>query len=382
MYQQFQIWKKTIRASRKSGIYVGSILLLFIFIGLLTTVKPAYRLSSDLLTKWTNEIDSEMFVHVLGMENRSFQYNMDDDYNTPRASEMFLQLATSIKVDDTRTFLGGELPGFHTFGNTIIVAGEGTNYSNLSTESSPPLKHVLEEREAIFEEATEQDEEKPAKVEGKESVFLYNTHNRESFLPHLPDVEDPDKAFHPEVNIGKVSDRFSQKLTKENIGSTVDHTDIMNVLNDNGWSYSQSYEASRPVVEEALANNENIQYVFDFHRDSLPRDKTTIEIDGTSYAKILFVVGAEFSTYEKNLALATELHYLIEDKYPGLSRGVLTKEGAGTNGVFNQDVSDNALLVEFGGYDNTLEELYRSSDVLAEMFIPYYMEAEKVDGKE
>lgn len=184
------------------------------------------------------------------------------------------------------------------------------------------------------------------------------------------------------MNIGKVSERFAQQLAADGIGSQQDHTDIMNVLNENEWTYSQSYKASRPVVEEALANNKDIQYIFDFHRDSLPRDKTTKEVDGVPYAKILFVVGAEFPTFEKNLELATELHYLIEEQYPGLSRGVLTKEGAGTNGVFNQDMSDNALLIEFGGYENTLEELYRTSDVLAEIFSSYYWEAEKVTTEE
>src|SRR5699024_6385652 len=113
--------------------------------------------------------------------------------------------------------------------------------------------------------------------------------------------------------------------------------------------------------------------------DSIPRDKTTKEIDGKDYAKILFVIGADFDGYEKNLELATELNARIEEKYPGLSRGVITKEGAGTNGVFNQDLSDNALLIEFGGYDNTFEELYRTADVVGEMFCELYWDAEKVD---
>lgn len=381
MVQRFQAWKRTLRASRKGGLMVVSIVFLFICIGLITSMKPAYRVSSDVLTKWTEEIDRSMLLHVLGMESRLFQAHLEQtEEDIPRTSELLLQLATSIKVDDPRTFLGGELPGFHTFGDTIIVAGEGTDYTNLSTESSPPLKHVLEEREAIMEESTEEIE--PSFVEGKEVVFLYNTHNRESFLPHLPDVTDPDKAFHKEVNIGKVSERFAKRLGSEGIGSQVDDTDIMNVLNEKNWTYSQSYQASRPVVEEAIGNNQDIEYVFDFHRDSLPRKQTTKEIDGVPHAKILFVVGAEFPTFEENLALATELHYLIEEEYPGLSRGVLTKEGAGTNGVFNQDVLDKALLIEFGGYDNTLEELYRTSDILADIFSSYYWDALDDTSKE
>ncbi len=71
----------------------------------------------------------------------------------------------------------------------------------------------------------------------------------------------------------------------------------------------------------------------------------------------------------------------MEAKYPGLSRGVLPpKKGPGTNGVFNQDLHENALLIEIGGVDNNMEELYRTADALAEVFSEFYWEAEKVNS--
>src|SRR5699024_12483198 len=115
----------------------------------------------------------------------------------------------------------------------------------------------------------------------------------------------------------------------------------------------------------AVASNTHLKYVCDIHRDSLPRDKTTKKINGESYAQILFVVGADYDDYEKNLAVATELNSLIEAKYPGLSKGVITKEGAGTNGIFLQDLYEIVLLIDFGGYDNTFEELFRTTDDIA-----------------
>lgn len=72
---------------------------------------------------------------------------------------------------------------------------------------------------------------------------------------------------------------------------------------------------------------------------------------------------------------------MVEEQYPGLSRGVIQKEGPGSNGVYNQDLSENAILIEFGGYDNTLEELYRTADVLADIFSDYYWDAEEVDAQ-
>lgn len=361
-----------------------SIIILFVSIGILTTIKPAYRFSSETITKWTSDIDSATFLYLMGMENRVFQGAFPDGHTLPNLSTTFFQIATNIKPDDPRSLLGHELPGFASFGNKIIVAGEGTDSTHLAIESSPPLEDVLKDREAVLDEPDDKSgdkKEESKRTTGKRDVvFIYNTHSRESFLPHLPGVTNPDQAHHKEVNITKVSDRLAKSLKTNGIGTNVDNTDIMNVLNEKGWEYWQSYDASRSVVKEAVAQNKDIQYVFDVHRDSLPGGKTTKEIDGEKYAQILFVVGADFSGYEKNLKLATKMNALIEEKYPGLSKGVITKEGAGTNGIFNQDLSDNAMLMEFGGYDNKLEELYRTADIVADIFSELYWDAEKVDA--
>ncbi len=368
---------------KRGGIYLISLIGLFIFIGILTTTKPVYRFSFETITRWTSDIDSSSFLYLIGMENRAYQQAYPKDQEMPKLSATLFRIITNIKPNDPKSLLGHELPGFNSFGNQIIIAGEGTNYANLSIESSPPLEDVLKEREAVSTEP-EEDKEKAENLTNrttgnKNVVFIYNSHNRESFLPHLPNVTNPNEAHHREVNITKVSDRLQASLKTYGIGSNVDDTDIMNILNQKGWGYGKSYAASRDVVKEAIATNQDIKYVFDLHRDSLGRDKTTKEFNGKIYAKMIFVVGAEYASYEKNLKLATEMHYAIEKKYPGLSRGVLTKKGAGTNGVFNQDISDKAMLIEFGGYDNHLEELYRSADVMAEIFSEFYWDAEKVD---
>ncbi|MFC3039114.1 stage II sporulation protein P [Virgibacillus xinjiangensis] len=372
---------------KKSAVYLACVFFLFITIGILTTIQPAYRFSSNMVTEWTSDIDGSVFLYLLGMENRSFHQVFPEERVLPELPSSLLQIATSIRPNDPRSLLGNELPGFSIFHNHILIAGEGTDYTNLPYESSPPLEEVLKEREAVVvgeegqqkKETTNKSEATPTTGD-KDVVFLYNSHNRESFLPHLPDISDPNLAHHPEVNITKVSERFADQLEAQGIGTQVDDTDIMSVLQQKDLDYGSSYTASREVVREAFSNNKQIQYVFDLHRDSISREDTTKEINGESYARIMIVVGAEFETYEQNLEFATELHYLIEEKYPGLSRGVLPKKGAGTNGVFNQDLSENALLLEFGGVENNMDELYRSADALAEVFSEFYWDAEAVDG--
>lgn len=384
----YQIGRRITPFYKKSGIYLISIILLFVFIGLLTTIKPAYRFSSHIISEWTSNVDSSAFLYLLSMENKSFLQAFPEEKTMPKLSTTFFQIATNIKFNDPKSLLGQEFPGFTTFGNQIIVAGEGTNYMNLSAESSPPLADVLEEREAVLDEISDEKGQKDHHDEKhneqlstgeKKVVLIYSTHNYESFLPHLPGVTDPNLAHHSEVNITKVSDRLSEKLVEYGIGSQIDETDYMQILKEKDWGYGRSYQASRDSVAEVIATNKDVQYVFDLHRDSVPREVTTKSIDGKDYAKILMVVGAEYASYEKNLTLATELNALIEKKYPGLSRGVIKKEGPGSNGVYNQDLSENALLIEFGGYDNTLEELYRTADVVAEVFSEFYWDAEKVN---
>lgn len=368
---------------RRSAVYLICIIMLFVSISIMTTIKPAYRVSSQMITEWTSNIDSSIFLNLIGMENRAFKQALPEEQTFPDLSSTLFQVATSLQPNDPTSLLGKELPGFSTFDSNILIAGEGTDYTNLPVESSPPLEEVLKERETVLEEGTEpvpEQEGIPTTGE-RDVVFIYNSHNRESFLPHLPEVKEPDLAHHDEVNITKVSDRLAKGLEAKGIGTNVSDTDVAALLNEKGMSHAHSYQASRNVVEEAFASNDDLNYVFDLHRDSVSRDVTTTQINGEAYARIMFVVGAEHENHEQNLALATQLHEMIEAKYPGLSRGVWPKEGAGTNGVFNQDLSGNSLLIEFGGVENKLEELYRSADAVAEVFGDYYWDAEEVNAE-
>jgi stage II sporulation protein P len=219
-------------------------------------------------------------------------------------------------------------------------------------------------------------EEKPL---GEEDVYIFHTHNTESFYPHLPDKST---SYDGKVNITLVGERLSKSLEKRGIGSIVDKTDIASILKEKGMKLYQSYDAMRPIVEEAISQNDDLKYFFDLHRDSLSREHTTKTMNGKDYARFAFVIGAEHPQYEQNLKFASEMHQRLEEKYPGISRGVITKKGAGVDGVYNQDLHPNAIVIEFGGVYNHLDELYRSADIMAEVFSDYYFEDEKVTTEE
>ena len=355
-------------------------LLLFTIIGMITTSKPSPRLASSIFSSWTSNFDQSIFLTLLRFESRSFDTITTPDEERTSLTTIAFEVITSIRLDDLKSLLGYEIPGFSTYEHKVIIAGEGMDDMNLlSHESGPPLEDILQDRKAVDDEQDEAPEKEEKSTE-EPVVFLYNSHSRESFLPHLPEETDENNAHHEEVNITRVSDRIAQSLEANGISTLVDDTDIMNILHEKGWAYHQSYEAARPVVEEAIANNEDIQYAFDIHRDSLPREKTVVDIDGQEHATVLFVIGAENKQYEKNLDLATKIHYKLEDAYPGLSKGIITKEGANSNGVYNQDLLENSVLIEIGGHENTLDEMYLTADIIAEMFSELYFEAEKVSN--
>lgn len=363
----------------------------FVIVGYMTTMTPENRLSSNVISKWTSDINGSIFLHLLWMENRALKHHYEEEVQYDTLSKSMFHLLTSIKPNDFRSLLGNELPGFSRYDRDILIAGEGTNFTNLPVESTFPLEDVLEERQALYDEATEETKEQEDSTEEteqeqeelKNAVFIYNTHNRESFLPHLPDVTDRDLAHHGEVNVTKVSEQLKEELAKHGIGSVVDDTDIIGeVLVENDWEYWQSYRASRDVVTEAFQQHGELQYAFDIHRDSIPRESTTKEIEGEPHARIMFVIGEDNPAFEENYQLAESLHNGLEEKYPGLSRGVVQQGGASNDGIYNQDLSTNLLLLEVGGVDNTLDESYRSIKKLAEIFSNHYWDAEAVQGNE
>lgn len=365
-------------------LFLTSFFAVFILIGVMTSLDPQYRVSSNTVKKWTTNVDEVHFLSLMMMENRQFKQALPEETPSIDLWKVVFELGTNIRVNDIRSLLGRELPGFQQYDKEILIAGEGTDYTNLTMESTPPLDVVLEEREVTIpdeKESSDPPEEQEQSTGDQKVVYIYNTHNRESFLPYLPNTDKPNDAFHHEVNITNISEQLAEDLKRHGIGTQVEDTDIGSILNEKGWNYSRdSYRASKEVVETALADNNHINYVFDIHRDSVRKDVTTKEIDGKSYAKIMFVIGGDNPDYEKNFALAKALQEKLDEKYPGLSRGVEKYGGSGRNGVYNQDVNDNALLIEFGGVDNTMEELYNTSEAFAEVFSEYYWDAEKVSG--
>lgn len=196
-------------------------------------------------------------------------------------------------------------------------------------------------------------------------VYLYNSHQLENYN------SDNLEVYGITPNVLMASYLLREKLNGMGIETVVEEANMSDVLNANGWNYSYSYVASRTFIENKMKQYSSLKYFIDLHRDSVSKNMTTVNLNGKEYAKVLFVIGKDYDTWESNYKVANEINSLINKYYNGLSRGILTKTGINVNGVYNQDLSSGVILIELGGVDNTIEEVNNTIDALADVLYKY-----------
>ena len=172
-------------------------------------------------------------------------------------------------------------------------------------------------------------------------------------------------------NVLMASYILKEKLNKNGISTIVEDTNLSEFLNLNHWNYASSYKATRMLLLEKMNKYDSLKYFIDIHRDSVNRNSTTVTINNKTYAKILFVIGLEHKNYEYNLEVTNKLNDLIKEDYPSLTKGIYKKSGKGVDGIYNQDVDKNCILIEIGGVDNTIEEVYNTLEVLSNVLTKF-----------
>lgn len=194
-------------------------------------------------------------------------------------------------------------------------------------------------------------------------IYIYNTHQSEEYgVSNF--VE-----FSVKPTVIMASYILEDVFKKNNLDSLVEERSIKDILTSNGWKYNSSYRASRLLMEDSYSKYKSLKYFIDVHRDSLNKDKTTVLIDGKSYAKILFLIGLDNNKYLSNLEFTEKINNKINEKYPGLSKGIYKKGGEGVNGIYNQDFSPYTILIEIGGFESGTIEVLNTSLAFAECFM-------------
>lgn len=199
-------------------------------------------------------------------------------------------------------------------------------------------------------------------------IYIYNSHQGETYsYKYL-------EEYNIIPNVLMASHMLSEKLNNLGINSVVEENNILEYMDKNNLDHSGSYIASRYYLEKFMNENNEMDLYIDLHRDAINHENSYININGKDCAKILFVIGLEYNTYPNNLNIVEKINNIINTKYPNLSRGIMKKKGYGVNGVYNQDLAPNVILIEIGGNENNIDEVNNTLDLVADVLKEYLNE--------
>lgn len=257
--------------------------------------------------------------------------------------------------------------------NTLLEEMNNKNIDNLITYID---KNFFNSPLFLLEKELNYQKEKESiklvyKEENKPQIYIYNSHQGEKYsYKYLEEYN-----IIPDVLMA--SQMLSEKLNNLGIHAIVEENNILEYMDKNNLDHSGSYIASRYYIEKAMEKYDSIDLYIDLHRDAISHNASYININGKDCAKILFVIGLEYSTYQNNLSIVEKINTIINNKYPNLSRGIMKKRGYGVNGVYNQDLASNVILIEIGGNENNIDEVNNTLDLVAESIKEFLNEKEK-----
>lgn len=217
----------------------------------------------------------------------------------------------------------------------------------------------------------------PLVAGGVPLVGIYHTHDYESYISEFPGLKprtDEDwqlvASSDPNRSVIRVGRQLAERLCER--GITVVHSP-----SKNAYSYLGAYAYSRKTAQYILERFPTIQVLLDLHRDAIDKAATTVEIEGRPVARIAIVLGMGDSglpqpRWQRNLQWAEALDRAMNERYPGLSRGILRRKQR-----YNQDLLDGALLLEVGSASNSMDEALRAADLFASVLADVIVQRQK-----
>lgn len=192
-------------------------------------------------------------------------------------------------------------------------------------------------------------------------IYIYNTHQTEEYGKN---------AYNITPTVVTASSILQDELKSLGIVSLVEDKDIIKETKRRGLDYVGTYAVSFDYLKARKDEYNSLEYFFDLHRDSITGDASREKIKNKNYASMMFLVGANFDGYNKNLNNVRKMEAYLNKKYPGLARSTYIQK----HSSFNQYYSPNMFLVEIGGPENTLEEVYNTTVALADTIKNYVEE--------
>lgn len=198
------------------------------------------------------------------------------------------------------------------------------------------------------------DEARPVTTRGgaRNLVAIYNTHSDESYIP-----TDGTESIPAGGGIYKVGEVMAEKL--RSLGVQVEYDKRPHEPHD-----AEAYRRSRRTAVKLAQNGPAA--ILDIHRDGVPQASFyNAHIAGLEVTKVRLVVGRQNANMEANLDFAKRLKAYLDEKYPGLVRGIFIARGD-----YNQDISPRSILVEVGTYTNRRDQAQKGGALFVEALPP------------
>lgn len=266
---------------------------------------------------------------------------------SPLLVSTVLPFGETVSADD----LNAEQMLLATTGLSVVEEVSSTQLTEAEQVYEANSNILLLESESTEEQDSETDTTAADTTEPL--IAIYCTHGTESY-------GSTERTKSTLGGVYQVAQSLQQSLAE--LGYT-------SVLSDKLHDYpdwSSSYANSLQTIKQIQKQYPSVKVLIDVHRDSsVAGVSTVLATDQGNLAKIMLVVGSnkrlEHPHWQQNLAFAQQIGKELEKIQPGILREVRVQ-----NGRYNQHLSTQAILVEIGSTDNTLEQAKASADILTE----------------
>ncbi|KGR77157.1 stage II sporulation protein P [Ureibacillus manganicus] len=197
------------------------------------------------------------------------------------------------------------------------------------------------------------------------NVLMLFTHSHEAFIPIVKNKSGKTAVYDSKSNITEFEEIIKMHFNVNSLNTKFLDVDTMDELYNTNRTFSEAYDVVRPYLSNEIQNN-TYDLIVDLHRDSASRDISTLTYNNQTFGKIYFVVGEDNPNYLINQSYSEQISDKLNELVPGISRGVIGKKGEHVDGIYNQDLAKNMVLIELGGIENTEEEINRTISVLAQ----------------
>ena len=189
---------------------------------------------------------------------------------------------------------------------------------------------------------------KKAAKSGDKLIAMYSTHSDESYVP-----DDGTASKWQNAGIYDVGDSLKDALEKRGIETIYSKETFLPHDAD-------AYTRSRRTAEELLKKGPDA--LLDIHRDAVPAEQYETEVNGEDISKVRLFVGRTNQNAAENKAFAQQIKAEADREYPGLIKDIFIGKGN-----YNQDLSPNSLLLEFGTHEIDKEKAQEATGYIAEV---------------